>query len=339
MNEQQTPLPAGAGGPDGFYPPGGSYPGPFEQPAYETPPPVPTKTEQEAPKKKMRRVGTFTMAICLIAIGTLLVLYVVLPGLDYLTILRFSPLVLVLLGLEILVANIRNKDGGLRYDWLGVLICILLIGGTLLTAAVPAVFQQGVQAYRTSERLAAELEDQTVQKLRTLPGFEAARAEWHVSPSPDDFRTDMAISDIPATQYVHMSLYLNDEFEDAQAFVKACHTAAEEIARIAPHVDNAVFYSGAQGMDVYTGEESYWLETTNRYDFELGLDQLAARVHTEHWQTGDGVYAPHMPDSLVDTLPDEMDETYAYPEDWEDTEEWEAREGREMPDEDGYRAA
>lgn len=72
-----------------------------------------------------RRVGTFTFGLVLVATGLGMLAALFLPQLDLTLLLRLSPLALISLGIEVLLAA---RDGErLRYDWVGMLLCSLIV--------------------------------------------------------------------------------------------------------------------------------------------------------------------------------------------------------------------
>lgn len=72
-----------------------------------------------------RRVGTFTFGLVLVATGLGMLAALFLPQLDLTLLLRLSPLALISLGIEVLLAA---RDGErLRYDWVGMLLCTLIV--------------------------------------------------------------------------------------------------------------------------------------------------------------------------------------------------------------------
>ena len=72
-----------------------------------------------------RRVGTFPFGLILVATGLGMLAALFLPQLDLRLLLRLSPLALISLGIEVLLAA---RDGGkLRYDWVGMLLCSLIV--------------------------------------------------------------------------------------------------------------------------------------------------------------------------------------------------------------------
>ena len=83
---------------------------------------------------RSRRVGTLTMGISLIGTGILFAVHLFIPGvLTYFYIFRLWPLILVLLGIEVLVANIKNKEEKIIYDgWaIFIMILVLCLAGTM----------------------------------------------------------------------------------------------------------------------------------------------------------------------------------------------------------------
>lgn len=84
--------------------------------------------EQNTTNKPLRRVGTLTLGVCLIAAGTLFLLARFLPGLPWLVIWQVLPAAgLILLGCEVLYFSAR--PGKCRCDFGSVVLCLLMMGG------------------------------------------------------------------------------------------------------------------------------------------------------------------------------------------------------------------
>ena len=95
----------------------GSAPAPEQKPA-----------EKRPAEKPLRRVGTLTLGVCLIAAGVLFLLARFLPGLPWLVIWQVLPAAgLMLLGCEVLYYSAR--PGACRCDFGSVVLCLLLMGG------------------------------------------------------------------------------------------------------------------------------------------------------------------------------------------------------------------
>ncbi|MFR4264357.1 MAG: hypothetical protein ACLT2X_05795 [Faecalibacterium prausnitzii] len=78
--------------------------------------------------KPLRRVGTLTLGVCLIAAGVLFLLCRFLPGLPWMVIWQVLPAAgLILLGCEVLYYSAR--PGACRCDFGSVVLCLLMMGG------------------------------------------------------------------------------------------------------------------------------------------------------------------------------------------------------------------
>ena len=86
--------------------------------------------------RRERRVGPFTMGLALIFSGLALCLWQIFPRGSIWDLLRFSPALLVMLGVEVLLSSAANKHGTLKYDWLGMFLCCLIICACLCASAL-----------------------------------------------------------------------------------------------------------------------------------------------------------------------------------------------------------
>lgn len=75
---------------------------------------------------KSHRVGTITLGGMLITFGLLFILRIFLTTLSYGVIFRLWPIIFILLGIEILIANFRQKDTALVYDKTAFALIIIL---------------------------------------------------------------------------------------------------------------------------------------------------------------------------------------------------------------------
>ncbi len=276
--------PAKAGGPAL---PTGTYP-----PANTPMPPAPPAPQPPPPPAKVRRVGTITMSLCLIAAGVLLVLWVFIPSIDYITIARLSPVILVFLGIEILVANTVYRGDKLKYDGLSIFICLLLIGASLVVAVVPQLVYNEIEGNRASRRLSVELEDRGYEALRAA-GVEFDSLEFYVEAYGDGVDTEMTAQDIQPEQYVQFRIYFGNDYKDKNAFLADVAKVTKALQAIAPHIDYASFYSyGLSGEydGNYTGDEHYELTLQNRHQFAEPVTRWADQVYTTYWAEDEGYY-------------------------------------------------
>ena len=75
---------------------------------------------------RIRRVGTLSAGIVLVAFGVAFLLRIMFPEINYSVVLSFWPVVLILLGLEMLYAYTFGKTDTVKYDGGAITIIILL---------------------------------------------------------------------------------------------------------------------------------------------------------------------------------------------------------------------
>ena len=73
----------------------------------------------------IRRVGTLTTGVVLVAAGCCMLLSMFFPSLDLTLVLQGSPVILVSLGIETLLA--ARGGGKVKYDWVGMILSCLLV--------------------------------------------------------------------------------------------------------------------------------------------------------------------------------------------------------------------
>ena len=128
--------------------------------------------EQTTPKK-VRRVGSIAFALVLIAAGVLLIVYQFVPQFDLLKILKFSPVILIALGIEMLVYCAR-PDVKVKFDWLAMLgtAFTLCVVGT--AALLPlAISEWGPARNYAQTRIESQKADAMYQRPDPEPSAES----------------------------------------------------------------------------------------------------------------------------------------------------------------------
>ena len=103
------------------------------------------KKMQEPQKKEVvhiHRTGTITFGITLIFFGVLFLVHMVFPVLDYEMIFRLWPCILILLGVEVLLAN-RKEQVQFVYDRGAIVLLILLMFFTMTMAGIDVMYTHG----------------------------------------------------------------------------------------------------------------------------------------------------------------------------------------------------
>ena len=91
--------------------------------------------------RPQRRVGTFTLGAVLVAAGCGMLASLLWPSFEPGWLLNASPLILVALGVETLLS--ARSGGKVKYDWLGMILCFLLVGAAMVFYAAAWAFENG----------------------------------------------------------------------------------------------------------------------------------------------------------------------------------------------------
>jgi len=75
---------------------------------------------------KTHRVGTITLGGLLILFGVLFLLRIFIASITYGIIFKLWPIIFIILGIEILIANYKAKDSKLVYDTAAIALIIVL---------------------------------------------------------------------------------------------------------------------------------------------------------------------------------------------------------------------
>ena len=97
-------------------------------------------TASEATRPQ-RRVGTFTLGIVLVVAGFAMLASLLWPRLETGLLLKASPLILVALGVETLLS--ARGGGRVKYDWLGMILCFLLVGAAMVFYTAAWAYENG----------------------------------------------------------------------------------------------------------------------------------------------------------------------------------------------------
>lgn len=263
-------------------------------------PPVPTGSPYHSPTppppiqppEKVRRVGTLTMALSLIAVGVILLLKVFVPGLSYATIARLSPIILVFLGVEILVSYVRFKDTKFKYDILSVFISLILIGSSLLVATIPEIYYRERQLSQFSNQLSLDLEDQVYSALQDEHVL--ASVDAYISLDRDGVKQDITLADLARYDYVQLRIVLNTKEQNKENFIATCQLVLNKIEKIVPRYGYISIYNQDEGdFRDYNSQKLKEAGLEKNHLYILGIDnpsqlkynaaELENMIITETW--------------------------------------------------------
>lgn len=73
-----------------------------------------------------RRVGTLTAGVVLVVFGVMFLMHAMFRNISYNVILSLWPIILILLGIEVIAAYIINKEEKIKYDTGAIFLVIIL---------------------------------------------------------------------------------------------------------------------------------------------------------------------------------------------------------------------
>lgn len=88
-----------------------------------------------------RRMGTFTLGVCLLVFGILFMIHLFVKVVDYQLIFHLWPIIFIFLGGEVLYYAIRGADQKMKYDYAAVFLIIILAIFAMGMAGMDLVFE------------------------------------------------------------------------------------------------------------------------------------------------------------------------------------------------------
>ena len=202
-----------------------------------------------------RRVGTVTMACALIAVGVLLIIGSFNQSISFLMMARLAPIILIVLGIEILFRYFVSKGEKLRYDFLSGFVCFILIMGSLGMAAIPEVWNNwGPHREILEETLRAEANQICAKALKDEKSVSSMKLSVQLHHS--DLPEEMTLEDLRAADFVRADLIILNSFQNEEDFVKAAQPILKKMADTGIPFDyiNTVSYAH---LDVYKRQLQY----------------------------------------------------------------------------------
>ena len=241
----------------------------------------PVQNSPAEPPKKVRRVGTIAFAVLLIAGGVLLLAQQFMPKANLLAVLKFSPVILIVLGIEVLVYSTK-PNVKLKFDWLGILGCafILVVVGT--AALMPMAWKWlGIDNRTAENRLEQQVVDSMYQQLSADPELKSQISSMyatayfnHIDPENEDYTLQ------PGDTLI---LYLNfrqDAAGNEQEFAANC-AAIVQAAKAAGWKFTTMNFGTEENVGgVY---DTYRAEFSQSFADGLTTEQLAKRVQNGYY--------------------------------------------------------
>ena len=244
--------------------------------------------ETSGKQPPLRRVGSFTLGVCLIAAGIFFLLTYFVPGFPTQPVLRIVPAAgLVLLGGEVLFFAAR--PGRWKYDFWSVLICLMLMGGCFCLSLLPVVWEEiSPQRRQTELRLGQEYTAEAYDRIKTAAPevrVKDIRGNAYLYSSKTETLRDLDAGD----GHLSLTVELFGDYDSVQAFAQDCRRVTDAVQqcsalpdelRIAWSPDNDPEES--LGTGTLQQVEQYTLELVGIAQLDWTADQMAKQTEVQY---------------------------------------------------------
>lgn len=244
----------------------------------------------EMPGKQppLRRVGSFTLGVCLIAAGIFFLLTYFVPGFPTQPVLRIVPAAgLVLLGGEVLFFAAR--PGRWKYDFWSVLICLVLMGGCFCLSLLPVVWEEiGPERDQASMKLSQQYTaDAYAQIRKSDPDAPVKDISGNVYLYTGAVKT---LEDIDGgSGYVTLDVELSGSYGSAEQFAQACRSMTDAVQQCRPQPDTLIFAwspdndpEESLGTGTLQRVEQYTLELDGIAQLDWTAEQMAKQTEVQY---------------------------------------------------------
>ena len=244
--------------------------------------------ETSGKQPPLRRVGSFTLGVCLIAAGIFFLLTYFVPGFPTQPVLRIVPAAgLVMLGGEVLFFAAR--PGRWKYDFWSVLICLVLMGGCFCLSLLPVVWEEiSPQRRQTELRLGQEYTAEAYDRIKMAAPevrVKDIRGNAYLYSSKTETLRDLDAGD----GHLNLTVELFGDYDSVQAFAQDCRRVTDAVQqcsalpdelRIAWSPDNDPGQSLAAGT--LQRVEQYTLELVGVAQLDWTADQMAKQTEVQY---------------------------------------------------------
>ena len=250
--------------------------------------PLTGEAPQPAKPQPLRRVGSFTLGVCLIAAGIFFLLAYFVPGVDWKLMLKIAPAAgLILLGGEVLFFAAR--PGRWKYDFWSVLICLVLMGGCFCLSLLPVVWDElGPERNQASMKLGQEYTTEAYDKIKqTAPDVRVKdiRGNAYLYSSKTETLRDLDAGG----GHLSLTVVLFGDYDSVQAFAQDCRRVTDAVQQCRPQPDTLIFAwspdndpEESLGTGTLQQVERYTLKLVGIAQLDWTADQMAKQTEVQY---------------------------------------------------------
>ena len=239
-----------------------------------------------------RRAGTLTMGLVMVLVGAAILASMILPDFSLSWLAWLAPVILILLGLEIILRYALGRGRDCRYDIFSGFFCLLVAAVCLVMAGVqdwlPYVSPVRDRAQR---QLHQQLEDEVYQLLRPQTNISDLSLDISVEPKPM-VKSTGTVEDYEVV-YAHVRVHLTGEYPDKEAFAADCYEVTQRLNQL----------EDLRSVDIvgYGPNQEYELYLSGVFQRNMDAEAMAGQVTVTKYQPdpADG-WMPGGYDEMVD---------------------------------------
>ncbi len=234
---------------------------------------------------KTRRVGTFTLGLTLVAIGSIAIHSVIFQKFNFTLLSAITPFIFISLGIEILIASFFANNKKLKYDFLSMFIafCLVIFSGVALI--IPNIIQYlGPQNSINELKISRHIEDVLYNNIPDKNSVKDLNILVSVNPfNNTDTETD--VNNLDYVDFVRIDLTLEDT-ENIDEFVNKSREFAV--------LTNKNFPTAKLYIDGYTADKSkfFSINFSSKFNFNADIDILKQRTEEKIWDKESERYMP-----------------------------------------------
>lgn len=225
------------------------------------------------PPQKTRRVGTFTMGLALIVTGIAAIIGMFYPSFNFVWLAKLSPIILVLLGIEVLLSHLFGKGAKIKYDFLSGFMCFILICASVgMLAFIPLAKQYSFRDNDNS-RAAAEIDEQLYKILQGSP-IASLGTEVYIQglvTEPDA----ITAQSLRPQDFVRVTIMVLGDFKDELGFATECKKILDKLPPAYTNNNHVKLHS----LNTDKNGDYYELNIDDKFERALPADKLALIVN------------------------------------------------------------
>lgn len=227
-----------------------------------------------------RRTGTLTLGLALILVGGCILGYCFVPGFNLFAAAKLSPLLLVLMGLEILIGSFLKGDE-YRVNFGSVLLCLILVGCSLCVAVIPMFWDYyGPESEQREAQITSELSSTCYDQLKNSG---VTDLDSHLN----RYTQAEHLNELTAADDLYVNVDLRGEYADAAAFARACQPVLSVLTQAIPSAARqSVQLEGTNTLD---GQPDYSVSLSGPYQMTADLDTLTSLVTASDSEEADAL--------------------------------------------------